>query len=350
MPLTRFSLRQFDAFVAVADTLSFTEAGNRLGLTPSAVSQLILELEAAVGLRLFDRSTRKVALSAPGRELLSSAEAVLKYAGLAETAAADLRNQAAGMVRIAAPMVIASVILPAAIKAYALQHPKVVVLIRDATVERLVDLVASGEVDLAIGPDRPHDDEVERQNLFDSPWVLWCSPQHSLAAKRTIPWEDLRGQPLVAAGRDHERSVARMRTSLPDDERITPSVVVDHISTALGIAAVGLAVTLSPAYVGMLARPLGLVMRRILKPEVMRQVCLYRSARRAVSPAAAGFATHLTAWTQANRKRFDGAGRGRTAMPSADRVGPQPHRAVEGVPGVDKAEGHGAGRTGRAPR
>ncbi len=313
MPLTRFSLRQFEAFVAVADTLSFSEAASRLGLTPSAVSQLVLELETTFGLRLFERSTRKVALSAPGRELLGSAEAVLKHAGLAETAATDLRNQATGMVRVAAPMVIASMILPAAIRDYATRHPRVIVLVRDCAVERLVDMVADGEADLAIGPDRPHGDEVERENLFDSPWVLWCSPRHPLAAQRTIRWEDLRGQPLVAAGRDHERSVARMRTSLPEEERITPSAVVDNISTALGIAAVGLAVTLSPAYVGTLAKPLGLVMRRIVKPQTMRQVCLYRSPRRVSSPAAAGFAAHLTAWMAANRKHLASGGRARAA-------------------------------------
>jgi DNA-binding transcriptional LysR family regulator len=54
--------------VFVADTLSFTEASNRLGLPPSAICQLILELEAEVGLHLFDRSTRKVALSTIGVE------------------------------------------------------------------------------------------------------------------------------------------------------------------------------------------------------------------------------------------------------------------------------------------
>ena len=307
MPLSRFTLRQFEAFVTVAETLSFTEAGNRMGLTPSAVSQLVVELENSLGLRLFDRSTRKVELSGPGRELLSSAEAVLRYAGLAEIAAEDLRNQAAGMIRIAAPQVIAGMMLPRIIEPYAKRHPKVVVAIRDAAVERLVDVVATGEVDLSIGPDRPHGDDVERLPLFDSPWVLWCAPEHGLAVKPVVEWEDLRGLPMVAAGRDHERSVARMRSNLPEEERITPSQVVDHISTALGIAAVGPAVTLSPAYVGILARRLGLVMKRIVEPESIRQVCLYRSTRRALSPAAEGFAKHLTDWIEANVGEFDTA-------------------------------------------
>jgi DNA-binding transcriptional LysR family regulator len=67
MPLPRYTLRQLDAFVTVAEALSFTDAANRLGLTPSAVSQLVVELESSLGFKLFERSTRKVALSAAGR-------------------------------------------------------------------------------------------------------------------------------------------------------------------------------------------------------------------------------------------------------------------------------------------
>ena len=61
----------------------------------------------------------------------------------------------------------------------------------------------------------------------------------------------------------------------------------------MGLAAADVAATLAPDYVGALAKPLGLVRRRILSPEVMRYVCLYSPARRATSPAAEGFSDHL---------------------------------------------------------
>ena len=93
--------------------------------------------------------------------------------------------------------------------------------------------------------------------LFDSPWVLWCSPNHPLARRSELSWADLRDHPLVAAGRDHERSVAQMHLSIPADTRITPVDVVDNISTALGIASKGLAATLAPAYVGVIPIPWG---------------------------------------------------------------------------------------------
>ena len=295
MALPRYTPRQLDAFVTVADVLSFTEAAERLALTSSAVSQLISELEDTLGFRLFDRSTRRVKISSAGREFLASANSVLKHMELAQAAADDVRNRAAGIVRVAAPMVVGSVILPKIIRSYSLTRPKVKIRICDVQVERLVDAVALGDADIALGPDRFVHDDVERVALFQSPWVLWCAKEHPLAAKKTVTWDDVRAYPLVAAGRDHERSVAQMHATLPGEKRITPFEVVDNISTALGMAAVNLAATLSPAYVGAMAKPLGLTMRRILNPETMRHVCLYRSNSRSSSPAAEGFAEYLQA-------------------------------------------------------
>ena len=293
MSLPRYTLRQLDAFVTVADMLSFTAAADRLALTPSAVSQLVVELESSLGFKLFGRSSRMVALSSSGQAFYGSAQSVLKHLRLAEVAATDLRNRAAGLVRIAAPMVIASTILPPLIRDYTLERPKLVVRIRDAAVEQLTDVVASGEVDLAIGPDRPGSDVVLHTPLFSSPWVLWCAKDHALAAQKHLHWADVRAHALVTAGRDHEISVAQMGAALPEEERIRPREVVEHISTAFGMAAAGLAVTVSPAYVATWAKRQGLVMRRIVDPEVVRQVCLYRSAHRVASPATEGFAEYL---------------------------------------------------------
>ncbi|MFM1987696.1 MAG: hypothetical protein RJA99_653 [Pseudomonadota bacterium] len=296
MPLTRFTVRQVEAFVVVAEHLGFSAAAERLGLTAQAVSQLVADLEATLGFRLFDRTTRSVALSAAGRDFLASAETLVRQVQAAESAADDVRNRAAGVVRVGAPQVLAATALPEAIRAYRALRPKVVVRIRDVPVDALVDRVAGGDVDLAVGPDRPTGPEVAREPLFDSPWVLWCAPDHPLARRRALVWSDLHGHPLVAAGRDHERSVARMRLNVPDDQRIVPVDVVDHTTTALGIAAQGLAATLAPAYVGVVARSFGLQLRRVRDPETVRAVCLYRPVLRASSPAADGLAEHLAAW------------------------------------------------------
>lgn len=296
MAFLRFTLRQLETFICVAELRSFANAAERLGMTPQAVSQLVAELEKVLSFRLFDRSTRKVSLSAAGSDFLASVQTTMRHARACESAAADVRNRAAGMVRIGSPLVLASRALPAAIKAYQQSHPKVVVRIRDLPVEMLADAVAAGDVDLALGPDRPVGEDVSRQAMFESRWVLFCSADHSLAFRERVTWQDLHDIHLVASGRDHERSVLPMHASAPEAERISPVEIVDNITTALGMAEQGLAATLAPAYVSCLAKYYGLRMCRVEDPETLRSVCLYRSTVRNLSPASNGFAEFLGHW------------------------------------------------------
>lgn len=298
MVTSRFTQRQLGAFVAVADAQSFGKAGERLNLSASAVSQLVADLETAIGFRLFDRTTRSVSLSPAGREFHSSAKDVLKKIELAHVAADDIRNRAAGVVRVAAPMVMASTALPLAIKAYEKVHPKVVIRIRDSPVDGLIDKVTNAEVDLAVGSDQVVGDGVVRHTLFRSAWALWFSARHSLATCHEVSWTEVRLQQLVLAGYDHERSIALTHAGSDDSKEghINLVDVVGSISTAFGMAAAELAVTIAPTYTGSLARAFGLAMCPIVEPQVMQQVCLFHSAIRVLSPAAEGFKEHLSAW------------------------------------------------------
>jgi DNA-binding transcriptional LysR family regulator len=296
MPFPKFNPRQLCAFVAVADTGSFARAGDRLSLSTSAISQLVSELESLIGFRLFDRTTRTVSLTPAGREFQASAKNVLMHMELAQATADDIKNRAAGIVRVAAPLILASTILPAAVKAYTKSHPGVLVRIRDTQVEDLIGTVNNAAVDLAVGPDQPVSEGVSRLDLFQSPWVLWFAPSHPLVERSEISWSELREYPLVVAGRDYERTISLTHNEYHQNERITPVDIVDNISTALGMAAEELGLVIAPAYVGLLGRRFGLEMRPIVEPEVMRQVCLYHSSSRAVSPAAEGFREHLISW------------------------------------------------------
>jgi DNA-binding transcriptional LysR family regulator len=288
-----FTFRQLEAFLAVADTGSFTKAADHLSLTPSAVSQLVGELESMLAYKLFDRSTRRVALSPAGQAFIPSVRTLARQVNEARTIAMDIRLQAAGVVRIAAPMVVASVMLPRLIASYKVRRPKVSVRLVDSQVDSLVAKVVSREVDLAVGPDRPIGPEVERVGLYPSAWVVWCAPTHKFAKSRQIRWADLGKAEMVAAGREHAIHLATMMRAVPDKARVTPVQVVDNISTALGLAATGLYYTISPSYVEAMAKPLGLAMRTIVDPVLSLEMSLFRPADRALSPAAAGFAQYV---------------------------------------------------------
>ena len=297
------TIKHLRAFASVADVQSFHLAAQRLNVTAGAISLLVRDLERMVGFALFDRTTRRVALSKAGRDFLPAAQLALRHVQAAEMAAHDVRNRATGVVRVAAPLIVAHAMLPAAMAAYRKCHPRVLVRPTDCTVENLVHFVEDDRADLAIGPDRPTGEQVGRISLYESPWVLWCSPGHPLAKRKTLTWSNLKGQSVVAAGRDYETCVAEATQRRSDADRFVPTYVVDNITTALGIASSGLGVTLSPMYVGLVALPMGLVMKHVEGPEIVRDFCIYRSRVRTETPAVSAFAEFLQAYLSEHRLR-----------------------------------------------
>ncbi len=271
----RFTPRQIDAFLAVAELQSFRLAAIRIHLTPSAVSNLIGELESSLGFALFARSTRKVTLTVEGRRFIPAASAVQRQIMQAMATASDIRDSRIDVVRVAAPLVVASILLPRIIAGL---DPAlgIAVNVVDTPVVWLADRIAMGEADLAVGPDRESPAHIDSTTLFPTPWVLWCRADHPLAARTTIEWALLADTPIFAAGVDHEH---RIWPELAAQNMVPRNVkVVEHVTTSLGLAAAGLGVTFSPDYVAPLAEALGLVARPLIAPAVNRRLCIYARA------------------------------------------------------------------------
>ncbi len=93
-----FTMRQLSAFVTAAELGNFTQVARRLNLTASAISNQIAELEGLLGFQLFERTTRKVALTPEGREFLPAALAIRRQLEAAANIASDIRNRAVGIV------------------------------------------------------------------------------------------------------------------------------------------------------------------------------------------------------------------------------------------------------------
>lgn len=288
-----FTIKQIRAFLAVADTESFSLAARRLHVTPGAISLMIKEMEEGIGFSLFDRNTRRVTLSGVGADFRPAAEKVLIELQAMSMTASDLRSKAVGAVRIAAPAFLACALLPPAMAAFRVLKPRVRMRLIDCVIEDLVSLVANNQVDLAVGPDRPVGDSVRRMGLYDSPWVLWCKPDHALAQSERLTWQSILQHEVVVVGRDYETRMAGVMEKLPAHLSFVPAEVVSNTSTALSLASSGVAVALCPAFVRGQANAFGLVMRSIEAPEITRQLSIYVSNDRALSPAASGFVDYL---------------------------------------------------------
>lgn len=287
-----FTMRQISAFVTAAELGNFTQVGRRLNLTASAISVQIAELEALLGFQLFERTTRKIALTQEGREFLPAALAIQRQFDAAGNMASDIRNRAVGVVRVAAPLTVAAEILPRIIAQFIESRPTAHIRIIDTGVEWLSDRVANGEADLALGPDRLASPNVMVETLYPSAWVAWCAPHHPMAMHDRLAWSEALQWPMIAAGRDHEHSVL---PRLPQEiaASIKSAQIVDNVTTALGLAAAGIGFTCSPAYLAELARRMGLVQCELTNPTIMRAMTLYTPRDRRLSQWANALAIHI---------------------------------------------------------
>ena len=240
-------LKPLRAFCQVARLGSVSRAAEALYLSQPAVTLQLQALERELGVRLLERSGRRLTPTREGELLYEMARPLVE--GL-DNLAAHFREQVrgldAGELNVAAGSSTILYLLPGIVDAFRRSHPDVRLTLHNVTGASGLDLLRSDGVDLAVGSmlDVPADLTYAPVYRFEP--MLIMPPDHPLAAKRTLRWRDLRAHALVTAGRDHERSVAQMRLSAPQEQRVTPVDVVDHISTAMGIAAQGLAATLAP--------------------------------------------------------------------------------------------------------
>lgn len=291
------TLRQLRAFVAVAQTGSFTEAASRLHVTQSALSGLIKELEGTLGVQVVQRSTRKVGLTEVGREFHPLADRLLQDLDGALDTLADLKTLKRGLVRVAAPQLMAATVMPEVMAAFLAMHPAVDIRLVDCLAEQLMPKLQGGEVDFVVGPEREATPEVEAVQLFEAPFVVVFPGDHPLKSKRRVTWEQALRHPVVALkGEYTHRLRVDLQGAVPQ-ESLNPVKEVAFMTTALSMVASGLGVTTCLSYAASLIRLHGLHSRP-LTPEVRRRFFIFTRKDRPLSPAARGFADFLTDFVQ----------------------------------------------------
>src|SRR5882672_9078663 len=159
-------LRHIEAFLAVARCGNFTRAAAELHVSQPALTVQIRQLEAALGVRLFDRNNRTVGLTQPGRELVAPLERVLLDVRSIVEGANDVAAHRRGAVTVASLPSIAAELLPRAIADLSHRHQGIAVRVRDVVAARVLELVKSGEVDFGLGSCERFDRDVSEQPLL----------------------------------------------------------------------------------------------------------------------------------------------------------------------------------------
>ncbi|MDH5209451.1 MAG: LysR substrate-binding domain-containing protein, partial [Burkholderiaceae bacterium] len=174
------TLRQFRVFAATARHRSFSKAAEELHLTPPAVSMQIRELEEQVGLPLFDRSKRQVALTVTGEYLLVYAKKILSTLKDAEDAVARFRGLESGRVSIGMVST-AEYFVPRLLARFRHEHPAIEVrLAGGRNSEDLVSMLQANEVDLAIMGRPPRELATRAEPFAVHPHAVVTAPDHPL--------------------------------------------------------------------------------------------------------------------------------------------------------------------------
>lgn len=221
------SLRQLKAFATVARHQSFVRAAEELHLTPPAVSLQIGQLEAEVGLPLFDRRGRKVALTMPGEYLLVYARRMLSTLKEAEDAMARLRGAQTG--RITIGMVSnAKYFLPRLLARFRDVHRGVELRMELGNRERLIAMLRDAEVDLAVMGRPPREMEVRAEQFAEQPHAIVAAPVHRLAAAHDVSPAMLSGEEFIV--RETGSGTRAAMEQFFRDSRIAPPQVMTSTS------------------------------------------------------------------------------------------------------------------------
>jgi DNA-binding transcriptional LysR family regulator len=252
-------LRHLEHFVAVAQERHFTRAARRLNIVQSGLSASIRALEGELGTSLFQRSTRRVDLTAAGRVLLTEAQRVLHAAREAKAAVAQVEGLQRGRLAIGSIQSLAPFLdLPASLGRFHAAFPGVEIRLSLGSSAALVEQVREGQLDLAFtqyfGP-LPNDLCVRM--LACEALVLACAPSHGLAGRRNLPLGGIAGEVFIDLSQDwglrrqidqsfRDAGLAR-RTGFEVND---VSMQLDLVARGLGVALVPEAVVTARAAEG----------------------------------------------------------------------------------------------------
>ncbi|HEB0103373.1 TPA: LysR family transcriptional regulator [Serratia marcescens] len=280
-----YSLKQLRVFVAVARHGSFSRAGEAIGLTQSAVSHSVKELEAEVGVRLLDRTTREVVLTDAGLRLANRVERLLDELQAALLDARSFGVQRSGTVRVATSQTISAHLMPQCIAAGERQYPEIRIMLRDQAQQQVLHSVRNAEVDFGIVVDPVQAVDLECEAVLHEPFLLLCRDDHPFAARQEVRWSALNGCRLVL--QDYASGSRPLIDSALRQQGVEAQVVqeIGHPATLFPMVAEGIGISIFPA----LALPLpegGRLRVRRLVPEINRALMLVRRKNRSLTPAA----------------------------------------------------------------
>lgn len=280
------TIKQLRAFVMLAEQRSFTRAAARLGISQSAMTLQIKDLEADVGVRLFDRSTRSLEMTAHAIEFLPIAVRVLEQLSRGIEDLRAIAGREKGRMSVAAGASLIAVLVTPALARLSRSHPGIEARLMDTPGAEVARHVLDGDADFGIALTRSHALLAEHLLLKDRIGVLVRATHVLGKQRRALAWRDLGRHPFgtFRAGTQARDILDAHRQIGPRLPR--PAYEVSSVSALLALAREGAAPAVLPWASAIPAIGGDCIFRPLQGPVLWRELHLIYLRRRSLTPAA----------------------------------------------------------------
>lgn len=281
-------LRHLRYFSALAETLHFRRAAERLSIAQPALSQQIQQLEREVGVRLVERTQRRVALTEAGNVFLEHARATLTEAAEAVRLARLAGRGEVGHLGVGAVTSALYGIFPEVVRVFRERHPQVHLTLHELPGNEQTRALRAGRLQVSFLRPPVDETDIELRTISREPWVAALPTAHRFARRTRVSLKSLKEEPFVAFPRDLAPVLYDQLISMCQRAGFSPHVVQEaQMQTIISLVAAGIGVALVPETLQNLSRK-GLVYKRLagVTPKLELAVAWRREDK---SPLLAGF-------------------------------------------------------------
>ena len=292
--LINWSSRDIDIFLTLAETLSFRQTAERMHLSQPAVTAVIARIEAALEVKLFDRTTRQVRLTGPGLVFVEQAQRLRHTAQDAVRAVREVASLQAGQVSMAAMPSLAATVVPRAYARFAQAHPGIRLKLLDTLSGPAFDMVRAGQVDFALTAANPAYPDLDYWPLASDGFVLLLPKAHPLArSTKALRWPGVADLPHISM--PLPSSVRQYADAAFLEHRIqfAPRFELEHLASIKALVAAGLGVAALPELAAKVGPDTDVVRRPLTDPDLRRPIGLVTLRGRSLSPAASAMVDDL---------------------------------------------------------
>lgn len=275
-------LRHLRYFVAVAEELNFTRAAAVLQMSQPPLSQQISQLEGELGVQLFERGPRHVALTDAGEIVLAEARRVLAGVGeLKQVAAGAIGGLTSRPLRLGCIPSGFTELLPAVVPVFRRRNPAVTLLISSLDIYDQTRALRRGELDIGVLRAIDEIPGILTSPIEEQPFVAAIHQEHPLADTAAVRLADLAAEDFIFIARRRGPEYVDTITGACRSAGFSPRVTFepDDDQTILGLVACGMGVGIVPRPVSRLSLP-GVVYRDLVEPTPTMTLCLAQAANR----------------------------------------------------------------------